>query len=72
MPNHTQLRKQVGKKQVLMWASSIANDHPDAPLLYTYAKKFSLVDCGTNWNLNQLEAEINYGAHPPDTLPEAL
>ena len=48
MPNHTQLRKQVGKKQVLMWASSIANDHPDAPLLDTYAKKFSPVDCGTN------------------------
>ena len=30
------------------------------------------MDCGTNWTLNQLEATINYDAHPSDTLPKYL
>ena len=72
MPNHAQLRKQVGKKQGLMWTSSAAKYHPAAPLLNSHTEEGCPVYCGTNWNLNQLEAEINYGAHPPDTLPEAL
>ena len=38
MPNHAQLREQVGKKQGIMWTSSVAKAHPDAPLLDTYTK----------------------------------
>ena len=77
LPNVHEQREKIGKsppipKQGLMWPTQQALDHRAAPLLDEYATKGCPVDCGPNWSHEQIQAALEYGAHPSAKDPLAL
>jgi hypothetical protein len=55
----------------LMYPCNEVLDHPAGPHLLQYALDGCPVDCGNNWNLEQLEAAIPNRAHASANVPEA-
>ena len=69
LPEHQNRSDIAGKFNGLMWPRGDALLHSAAPMLLEYAQSGCPMDCGLYFNLNQLEASINYNSHPSATLP---
>jgi len=46
--------------------------HPAFPLLWHYATNGCPIDCRPSWSLEQLQAAVEWGAHPSVKTPEAI
>ena len=56
----------------LMWPTGPAMSHPAASLLDDYSTQGCPVDCGPDWNQEQILAALAYGSHPSAKIPAAL
>ena len=80
LPNQQDLKDKLGKSTEerktftngLMNPTGPALNHPAAPMLEDYAKYGCPVDCGPDWTREQIEAALDYGAHPTAKVPQAL
>ena len=54
-----------------MYPTGPALNHPAASLLLEFGTNGCPVDCGENWTVPQLQAAVDYAAHPSAQLPEA-
>ena len=77
LPEELDLHKELGKlnendRVGLMWPTSFAKNHPASPLLDAYSKVGCPVDVSKPWEIAQLVAALERGAHPLARKAEAL
>ena len=85
LPNMDELKSDIGEcttndslkettpqHQGLMWPTGPALEHPASAMLDDYSRRGCPVDCGPDWDEEQLIAALEYGAHPSAKIPEAL
>ena len=55
----------------LMHPTGPAWNHPAAPLLLEFGTTGCPVNCGLHWTVAQMQAAVDYTAHPSAQQPEA-
>ena len=74
LPNTSTIKDEIGKSpkhKGLMWPRNHARTHSAAPLLDSYSTNGCPVDCGPDWTMTQINAALEYGAHPTAIDPVA-
>ena len=69
IPTDTPLRQAIGKT---MYPNSLAANHPTTPMLKEWAQKGCPVDCGENWDREQIVAALRRGPHISAKHPDDI
>ena len=54
-----------------MYPTGPAWNHPAAPVLLEFGTQGCPVDCGPHWTVEQMQAAVDYAAHPSAQQPDA-